>query len=115
MVQDKVSDALKDVKRTAGGVEHAINGAKEAVERSRKVYGTRLLVRVVGQMDELERRIELEALAFAFPIAVVVLMTLGLLDLARPLNPDDWSPRHVWAMMPALYFMGLWRAKRRYQ
>ena len=69
----------------------------------------------VGQMDELERRIELEALAFAFPIAVVLLMTLGLLDLARPLNPDDWSLRHLWAMMPALYFMGLWRAKRRYQ
>ena len=69
----------------------------------------------VGRMDELERRIELEALAFAFPIAVVLLMTLGLLDLATPLNPDDWSLRHVWAMMPALYFMGLWRAKRRYQ
>ena len=69
----------------------------------------------VGRMDELERRIELEALAFAFPIAVVLLMTLGLLDLATPLNPDDWSMRHVWALMPALYFMGLWRAKRRYQ
>ena len=69
----------------------------------------------VRQMDELERRIELEAFAFAFPVAVVLLMTLGLLDLARPLNPDDWSLRHVWAMMPALYFMGLWRAKRRYQ
>ena len=69
----------------------------------------------VSQMDELERRIELEALAFAFPIAVVLLMILGLLELAMPLNPDDWSLRHVWAMMPALYFMGLWRAKRRYQ
>ena len=69
----------------------------------------------VSQMDELERRIELEALAFAFPIAVIVLMTLGLLDLAVPLNPDDWSMRHVWAMMPALYYAGLWRAKRRYQ
>jgi hypothetical protein len=69
----------------------------------------------VGEMDELERRIELEALAFAFPIAVIVLMTLGLLDLAVPLNPDDWSMRHVWAMMPALYYAGLWRARRRYQ
>ena len=69
----------------------------------------------VGQMDELERRIELEALAFAFPVAVILLMTLGLLDLARPLNPDDFSLRHVWAMMPALYFLGLARARRRYQ
>ena len=36
----------------------------------------------VGEMDELERRIELEALGFAFPAAVVFLMTLGLLDVA---------------------------------
>lgn len=69
----------------------------------------------VNQMDELERRIELEALAFAFPLAVIVLMTLGLLDIAIALNPDDFSPRHVWAMMPLLYYAGLWRAKRRYQ
>ena len=134
--------------------------AGEALEQTKRIYGTRLLVRGilwmsiygisrgllemsglstevrigiallptpffvwwlwtwmkgVGQMDELERRIELEALAFAFPIAVILLMTLGLLDLARPLSPDDFSLRHVWAMMPALYFLGLARAKRRYQ
>jgi hypothetical protein len=69
----------------------------------------------VAAMDELQRRIELEALAFAFPITVVMLMTLGLMELAIPLNPDDWSYRHVWAMMPALYYLGLWRAKRRYE
>lgn len=69
----------------------------------------------VASMDELQRRIELEALSFAFPICVVLLMTLGLLELAVPLNPDDWSYRHVWAMMPALYYAGLWRAKRKYE
>jgi hypothetical protein len=68
----------------------------------------------VAAMDELQRRIELEALAFAFPICVVLLMTLGLMELAVPLNPDDWSYRHIWAMMPALYYAGLWRAKRKY-
>lgn len=69
----------------------------------------------VSEMDELERRIELEALAVAFPLAVILLMTLGLLDVAIGLNPNDFSPRHVWAMMPVLYYFGLWRAKRRYQ
>ncbi len=69
----------------------------------------------VGEMDELERRIELEALAFAFPLTVILLMTLGLLDGAVALNPNDWSLRNVWAMMPLLYYIGLWRAKRRYQ
>jgi hypothetical protein len=69
----------------------------------------------LGSMDELQRRIELEALAFAFPITVVILMTLGLIELATPLNKEDWSYRHVWALMPALYYAGLWRAKRRYE
>lgn len=71
--------------------------------------------RGAAQMDELERRIELEALGFAFPAALLLLMTLGLLDIAVTLNPDDFSLRHVWAMLPVLYYAGLWRAKRQYQ
>jgi hypothetical protein len=66
-------------------------------------------------MDELQRRIELEALGFAFPAAVVVLMTMGLLDVAITLPPEDFSLRHVWLMLPMLYYVGLWRAKRRYE
>ena len=69
----------------------------------------------VSEMDELQRRIELEALGFAFPAAVVFLMTIGLLDLAITLNPDDWSLHHVWLMLPLFYYVGLFRAKRRYQ
>jgi hypothetical protein len=69
----------------------------------------------VSEMDELERRIELEALGFAFPAAIVFLMTIGLLDLAITLNPDDWSLHHVWLIMPLFYYAGLWRAKKRYQ
>ena len=66
----------------------------------------------VGEMDELERRIELEALGFAFPAAVVFLMTLGLLDLAISLNPDDFSLRHIWADdADASTYVGLWRAQ----
>jgi hypothetical protein len=134
--------------------------AGEALEITRRTYGTRLLVRGllwlsifllarglleleigsqvvrgliallptpffawylwtwmkgVGEMDELQRRIELEALALAFPLAVVLLMTLGLLDVAIGLSEDDFSLRHVWAMMPILYYFSLWRAKRRYE
>ena len=69
----------------------------------------------VSEMDELQRRIELEALGFAFPAAVVFLMTIGLLDLAVTLNPDDWSLHHVWLMLPLFYYVGLFRAKRRYE
>ena len=68
----------------------------------------------VGEMDELQRRIELEALGFAFPSTLVFLMTVGLLDLASPLGPENFSLHQVWLMLPVLYYIGLWRAKRRY-
>jgi hypothetical protein len=72
-------------------------------------------VKGVVRMDELERRIELEALAFAFPVSLVFLATLGLLDVAVTLDPNDFSLRNVWLMMPMLYYLGLWRAQRRYR
>ena len=72
------------------------------------------IIRGARELDELERRIQLEALAFAFVIAVLLLMTLGLMELAITLNRDDWSYRHVWAMLPTLYFGGLVFARKRY-
>jgi hypothetical protein len=72
------------------------------------------LSRGIRKLDELERRIQLEALALAFPLAMLLLMALGLLELAVPLSRDDWSYRHVWAMLPILYYGGLALARRRY-
>ena len=72
------------------------------------------IVRGARELDELEQRIQLEALAIAFVLAVLLLMTLGLMELAVTLNPDDWSYRHVWAMLPMLYLAGLVFARRRY-
>jgi hypothetical protein len=69
----------------------------------------------VARMDELQRRIELEALGFAFPAVLVVLMTMGLLDVASTLPPGDFSLRNSWLLLPMLYYIGLWRAQRRYQ
>jgi hypothetical protein len=73
------------------------------------------MVRGARELDELQRRCQLEALAFAFLTFMVVMMTLGLLELAIVLPPEDFSYRHVWAMMPVLYFLGLARAQRRYR
>ena len=69
----------------------------------------------IRSLDELERRIHLEALAVAFPVAVLLIMMLGLLDLAVPLDPDDWSYRHIGPFFFMLYFFGLFRARRRYE
>ena len=66
-------------------------------------------------MDELERRIQLEALAFAYPAVLVLLMTLGLLQLSGiAVSPADWSFRHVWQIGLVLYVAGMAVAARRY-
>ena len=69
----------------------------------------------IRSMDELERRVHLEALGVAFPLAVLLLMTLGLVELAVDLNPADWSYRHVWVFLPLFYVIGLALAWRRYR
>ena len=73
------------------------------------------IIRGVRLMDELEQRIHLEALAVAFPLALILLMTLGLMELATKLPPEDFSYRHVWAFLPIFYFGGLALARRRYR
>lgn len=70
-----------------------------------------LWMKGVGTMDELERRIQLEALALAFPLMAVLMMTLQLLNVAGVETRFDW----MWMMMPVLYYFSLWRAKRRYE
>ena len=69
----------------------------------------------LGGLDELHRRVHLEALAIAYPLAILMLVTLGFLQLAIDLPPEDWSYRHVWAYLPAFYFLGLAVAWRRYR
>ncbi|MDP9176205.1 MAG: hypothetical protein M3O61_00845 [Gemmatimonadota bacterium] len=67
------------------------------------------------EADELERRIQLEALAIAYPLAIVLVMLLALVQLAMPLNPNDWSYRHVWPFLPMFWLAGQAIARRRYQ
>jgi len=73
------------------------------------------IIKGVRSMDELEQRIQLEALVVAYPSTLILLMTLGLLEIAIKLPPEDLSYRHVWAMLPVFYFLGLAIAKRRYR
>jgi cobalamin synthase len=71
-------------------------------------------IRTASDADELERRVQLEALAVAFPLTLLLVMTLGLLQIAVPLPPDDWSYRHIWPLLYVFYLVGLTRARRRY-
>jgi hypothetical protein len=72
-------------------------------------------MRNIKTLDELHQRVQMEALAFAFPLSIFLLMFLGLLQLAVDLSPENWSYRHVWVFLPIFYFAGLALAWRRYK
>jgi len=72
-------------------------------------------IRGIRRLDELERKIQLEALAIAFPLSLMLVMALGLLQRVMQLNPHDWSYRHIWPFLIAFYFLGLAVARRRYR
>ncbi len=73
------------------------------------------LIREARGMDELQRRIQFEALGLAFPLTLVLVMTLGLIEDARPLDRANWSFRHVWQLLVLFYVIGLFVARRRYR
>jgi hypothetical protein len=81
------------------------------------VFGAFLwaFIRSLRGADELERRIQLEALAIAFPLGLLLLTTLGLVQRAVTLNFQDWSYNHVWPMFAIFYLLGLMVARSRYQ
>jgi hypothetical protein len=71
-------------------------------------------VRAVRGMDELARRIQLEGLAFAFPVALLIVFTAGLLDLAGFHGEQDWDLPRLWPLMLLPYWGGIALAHRRY-
>ena len=66
-------------------------------------------------MDELQRRMHLEALAVAFPLSIIALMTLGLFDRVAPETTTALSVRNLWLALPCAYAIGLLLAWRRYR
>jgi len=73
-----------------------------------------LFIRGIRSADEFERRMHLEALAVAYPLVMLLLMTLALLQRAIDLKFEDWSYAHVWYYLPLFYFLGLALARKRY-
>lgn len=74
-----------------------------------------VVVSAIRGLDELHRRVHLEALSIAFPLSILLLVTLGFLQLAIDLPAEDWSYGHVWPLLPAFYLVGLCVAWRHYK
>jgi uncharacterized membrane protein (DUF4010 family) len=72
------------------------------------------IVRGVRGMDELERRIQLEALAIAFPFAILIAFAVGLLHLAGFHGTDNYDLPRLWPLLLLPYWFALWMSRRRY-
>ena len=70
--------------------------------------------RAVKGADEMQRLIQLESLALAFPTTMVVLMTLGLLDIFHE-GRLDLRLRDLWAILPPIYAICAGVAIQRYR
>ena len=68
----------------------------------------------VRGLDEMRHRIELEALAIAFPLSVAFLMTLGQVQTARPGAGGVPVTSGFWLYLALFYLLGRGIAARRY-
>jgi len=93
-------------------------GAQIAVALAPAAVFVLYLVRWLGairRMDELQRLITLEALAIAYPLALLLIMTLGLLEMVGAVRHDFINYLRLWPLVFWLYFIGLLIARRRYR
>jgi len=72
------------------------------------------IIKGVASMDEVQVRVQMEAVVIAFSLALLTLMTLGLLDLVITLKKEDWGYRHLFPYFVMYYFIGLIISKRKY-
>ncbi len=68
-------------------------------------------VRYYRRMDELQQRIALEALAFAFGGTALITFGYGFLDAAGLPRISWWW---VWPVMASLWIIGEWLARKRW-
>ena len=71
-------------------------------------------IKGVGAMDEVQRRIQLEAVVWAFSLGLLLMMTLGLLDFVVTLKKEDWGYTHVIPYFFLFYFFGIFISRRKY-
>lgn len=71
-------------------------------------------IKGIASMDEVQIRVQMESAVIAFSLGLLMIMILGLLDLAITLNTEDWGYRHLVPFFAIFYFVGLFISKRKY-
>jgi len=76
-------------------------------------YTIAITVGSIRKLDEMQYRVQLEAIAFAFASSAIVITGWGFLAKAG-LPSVSWGPE-TWMVMVLLWALGLWLVRRRYQ
>jgi len=71
-----------------------------------------VILREIRRMDEMQRRIQFEALGFAFAVTALSTFSYGFLE---GLGWPRLSMFGIWPLMAALWVVGLALARRRYR
>jgi hypothetical protein len=71
-------------------------------------------IRRIAAMDELQRRIQLEATAVAFRINLLLTMVMSLLESVLKLQPGDFGFQELVPLYTFTYIGGLVWARKRY-
>jgi hypothetical protein len=81
------------------------------------VFGFYLVrwIRAIRSLDELQQRIQLEALAIAFPLSLLLILGMGLLQMVDALPLDLRDYLRLWPVVFWFYFIGLFVARKRYR
>jgi len=74
-----------------------------------------VMARAIARSDELQRQIQLEALGFAYPAALVLAALFGFLQREGLVPHALRDLRDVWLFLAWPYFIGLYVARRKYR
>jgi ABC-type multidrug transport system permease subunit len=76
------------------------------------LYAVTAIIRVVTELDEMQRKIQMEAMAFSgLATGFTCFSYLFLRDMGAPEFHADWTYYIMWAY----YFIGLFFSRRRYK
>ena len=69
----------------------------------------------IKSLDEVQIRIQLEAVSIAFILSLLVIMTFGMLGLVKALKFEEIDSLYIFAMLFLFYILGLIISTRRYR
>lgn len=73
------------------------------------------LIQTIKSMDEVQIRIQLEAVSVAFVLSLLMIMVLGMVGLVKDLGLDHINYLYIFPFFFFFYLIGLFFSQRKYR